>query len=74
MHMLLLWEPVRIVEKTKYGEEKYCDRCGAALKKICPHCELILDTDADYCSNCGTSLKENKEETKEEHKEESVDS
>lgn len=46
----------------------------SSVEKICPHCEQILDADADYCSNCGTSLKENKEETKEEHKEESVDS
>lgn len=35
---------------------KYCDNCGASLKKICPSCGNRTNPGAKFCDNCGTKL------------------
>jgi ribosomal protein L40E len=37
-------------------EDKFCDRCGAPLRKPCPKCGALNDSDAEFCSQCGQKL------------------
>ena len=33
--------------------EKFCPKCGRAIKKVCPQCNTNNENDNEFCSNCG---------------------
>jgi len=38
------------------GDAKFCDDCGAALRRICPACDAANAADAKFCDDCGAAL------------------
>ncbi len=38
------------------AENKFCDKCGALLKKVCPACGAEQDGDDKFCGQCGAKL------------------
>lgn len=37
-------------------DAKFCDNCGAPMKKICPKCGTDNSATAKFCDNCGAPL------------------
>ncbi len=37
-------------------DARYCDECGAAMRKACPSCDEMNDGDAKFCDSCGSRL------------------
>ena len=35
---------------------KFCKKCGKPLNRVCPHCGASVDSDSEYCSNCGQKI------------------
>lgn len=50
--------------RVRYGDGKFCDRCGNPLKKECPRCGQEVDASSAYCGSCGKKLDENEETEK----------
>ena len=40
------------------ADAKFCDDCGAALRRTCPACNGGNAPDAKFCDDCGTALAE----------------
>lgn len=38
------------------ADAKFCDDCGAALRRACPACNDDNAPDAKFCDNCGAAL------------------
>ena len=41
---------------TNDQDARYCDECGAAMRKACPSCGEQNDGDAKFCNSCGSRL------------------
>src|SRR5262249_46351527 len=37
-------------------EARFCQSCGAALSRACPHCGTQVGADARFCHGCGRAL------------------
>jgi len=37
-------------------DAKFCDDCGAALRRICPACNAANAADAKFCDDCGAAV------------------
>lgn len=42
--------------KENQPENKFCDECGALLRKVCPACGAEQDGDDKFCGQCGAKL------------------
>jgi hypothetical protein len=42
--------------KKNKKEDKFCDRCGALLRRSCPKGGALNDSEAGFCSQCGQKL------------------
>lgn len=42
--------------KENQPENKFCDKCGALLRKVCPACGAEQDGDDKFCGQCGAKL------------------
>ncbi len=40
------------------AEAKFCDNCGAPLKKVCPACGNSAAPSAKFCDNCGAKFEQ----------------